>query len=85
MGYRAEREELMNRDREPARERRRKAKDHTGYGAEREELKKHRQGARQREGGRNKMGKSDGPQGREGGTDKQGQGTRESTMGNRKK
>ena len=85
MGYRAEREELMNRDRELARERWRKAKDHTGYGAEREELKNQGQGDRERERGRNKMGESDGLQGREGGTDKQGQGTRESTMGNGKK
>ena len=49
MGYRAEREELMNRDREPARERQRKAKDHTGYGTEREELKNQGQGTGQRD------------------------------------
>lgn len=58
----------MNRDRELARKRWRKAKDHMGNREEREEFKNQGQGARER--GKNKMGTSDGPQGREGGIDK---------------
>ena len=46
-GYEVEREESMNRDREPAQERPRKAKDGTGN---REEFKNQAQGVRQREG-----------------------------------
>jgi len=80
-----EREELMNKDRALARERPRKAKDGTSDRAEREEFKNQGQESRQREKGRNKRRKSDGPRGREGGMDKEQQGTRQSTMENGKK